>query len=219
MEEAVHGDLFDYTLRINTAMGEGLARHFFLQVLNGVEYLHNSVKVVHRDIKLENILLCDAYSVKLCDFTLARTLHEGSMVGVFYTNCGSERYMAPEVLEGKPYKGTQADVFSLGVTLFVLVTGVMPFDKQATKDDVLYRHLFKGNHDAYWDTLYKLYAEHKAFNSQLTDEFKRLIVQFFEYHHFERITLDKVREHKWLDMPLTYFSAQTQTIKPFAMLT
>lgn len=49
------------------------------------------------------------------------------MVGVFYSHCGTERYMAPEIIEGKPYKGNTTDIFALGVILFVMVFGVMPF--------------------------------------------------------------------------------------------
>lgn len=70
---------------------------------------------------------------------MSKTLVEGSMVGIYYSQVGSERYMAPEILEGKPYKGTSVDIFALGVTLFAVVTGVMPFERRANKDsDQLY---------------------------------------------------------------------------------
>jgi serine/threonine protein kinase len=69
----------------------------------------------------------------VCDFTLAKTIAEGSIVGVFYTNVGTERYMAPEIHENKPYKGSTTDIFAMGVILFVLVTGVMPFLNRAIK--------------------------------------------------------------------------------------
>lgn len=54
-------------------------------------------------------------------------------MGVFYTNVGTERYMAPEIHENKPYKGSTTDIFAMGVLLFVLVTGVMPFLNRAVK--------------------------------------------------------------------------------------
>ena len=116
LEQAANGDLFDYTLRINEPLGEDLARHYFLQLLDAIEYLHNSARIVHRDIKLENILLDENFNLKLCDFTLSKTFAEGNNVGIYYTNAGTERYMAPEIVEGKPYRGTSADIFSLGVT-------------------------------------------------------------------------------------------------------
>ena len=78
------------------------------------------------------------FNLKVCDFTLAKTFAEGSMVAVYYSNVGTERYMAPEIHEGKPYKGNTTDIFALGVILFILVTGVMPFFNKAVKTDPLY---------------------------------------------------------------------------------
>jgi len=164
MEQAHNGDLFDYSLGVKSAMGENLARHFFKQILDAVDYLHSKAKVVHRDLKLENILLDKNFEIKLCDFTLSKTLAEGSMIGVFYTNAGTELYMAPEVHEGKPYRGVAADIFALGVTLFALVTGVMPFEKRAEKDDMLYSFIYRGEWDSYWECLSKMYNGEKQFN-------------------------------------------------------
>lgn len=80
------------------------------------------------------------------------------MVGVYYSHCGTERYMAPEILESKPYKGTSTDVFALGVVLFVMVLGIMPFHQKATRDDLLYSLVAKGDEKTYWETLHKTYA-------------------------------------------------------------
>ena len=91
-------------------------------------------KVVHRDIKLENIVLDRNFEVKICDFAMSKQIAEGSG-GIFYSVVGSERYMAPEVVEGRPYKGTSVDIFALGVTLFAMVTGVMPFERRGRKPD------------------------------------------------------------------------------------
>jgi serine/threonine protein kinase len=87
---------------------------------------------------MENILVDSSWNLKICDFSLAKTFSEGSVVGVFYSHCGTERYMAPEIIEGKPYKGSATDIFALGVILFLMVLGVMPFQQKATLSDVLY---------------------------------------------------------------------------------
>ena len=89
--------------------------------------MHIEQKIVHRDFKLENVLVDGSFNLKVCDFTLAKTITEGSVVGVFYSHVGTERYMAPEIIEGKPYKANTTDIFAIGVILFVMVTGVMPF--------------------------------------------------------------------------------------------
>lgn len=65
--------------------------------------------------------------------------------------------MAPEILEGKPYKGNTTDVFAVGVILFCMVTGVMPFFEKATKDDPLYSLIVKNDEKGYWETLHKTY--------------------------------------------------------------
>ena len=103
--------------------------------MDAVTYLHTVAKVVHRDLKLENIVLDRNFNLKVCDFAMSKTIQEGNMTGIYYSQLGSERYMAPEIIEGKAYKGTSVDMFALGVVLFAMVTGVMPFDKRAHKDD------------------------------------------------------------------------------------
>ena len=140
-------------------MGEQLSRHFFLQILSAVEYLHLDQKIIHRDFKLENILVDQGFNLKICDFTLAKTFAEGSVVGVFYSNVGTERYMAPEIHEGKPYKGNTTDIFAIGVILFVMVTGVMPFLNRASKTDPLYQYIYKNDEKGYWEALSKSYGQ------------------------------------------------------------
>jgi len=158
--------------------------------------------VVHRDLKLENIVVDSQYNLKLCDFSLARTFAEGSCVGVYYSRVGTERYMAPELVEGKPYKGNTTDIFALGVVLFVLVTGVMPFHQRASVTDQLYQYVYKDDEQGYWDSFARVYQGSKALNKTVSEEFKRFIWQFFSYHYFERITLERIRGSKWMNGPL-----------------
>lgn len=85
MEHAQSGDLFDFSLKLKLPMGEMLAKYLFKQIVESVSYLHTVVKVVHRDLKLENIVLDRNYNVKLCDFAMSKTILEGSMTGVYYS--------------------------------------------------------------------------------------------------------------------------------------
>ena len=85
LDLAENGDLFDFILGIQEPFGEDLSRHYFLQILSALEYLHIEQRIVHRDFKLENILVDGNFNLKICDFTLAKTFQEGSIVGVFYS--------------------------------------------------------------------------------------------------------------------------------------
>lgn len=155
---------------------------------------------MHRDLKLENILIDSQFNLKVCDFSLSKTFAEGSVVGVFYTHTGTERYMAPEIHEGKPYKGNTTDIFAVGVIIFVMVTGVMPFFAKATKQDALYQYIYKNDEKGYWEALTKTYQSTPGFNPVFTDEFRKFIWQFFSYHYFERISIEKIRTSKWLQI-------------------
>lgn len=206
LELAENGDLFDFTLGCpgEQALGEEIGRFYFNQIVMALEYLHLDQKIVHRDLKLENILVDSSFNLKLCDFTLAKTIAEGSIVGVFYSHVGTERYMAPEIHEGKPYKGNTTDIFALGVLLFVMVTGVMPFHQKATKSDHLYQYIYKNDEKSYWEALSKMYGTgaqtpgQPLFNPLFSEDFRKFILQFFSYHYFERISLEKIRQSKWL---------------------
>lgn len=97
----------------------------FTQLVGAVAYVHNS-SCVHRDLKLENILLDKHENVKLCDFGFTRE-YEGK-ASYLQTFCGTVCYSAPEMLKGEKYAGEKVDVWSLGVILYALLCGELPFD-------------------------------------------------------------------------------------------
>ncbi|KAJ3260295.1 serine/threonine-protein kinase KIN2 [Boothiomyces macroporosus] len=123
--EHVEGeDLVDFISR-EGKMKETLARSIFRCVVSAVEYAHRN-NVVHRDIKLENIRYNSKTGmVKLLDFGFATFSTDSDFLK---TNCGSPCYAAPEIYDNKPYIGTLIDVWSLGVCLYGMVTGSLPFD-------------------------------------------------------------------------------------------
>lgn len=101
--------------------------------------------------------------------------------------------MAPEIIEGRPYKGISVDMFALGVTLFAMTTGVMPFERRAHKDtDQLYQLIYKGDDAGYWSCLDKLYGSETYFIGvkNLSDEFKKFVMGFFKYDYYERVNLE-----------------------------
>ncbi|CAD8167657.1 unnamed protein product [Paramecium octaurelia] len=128
MEYAERGELFDLIAQ-RGKLPESEARNFFLQILSGVEYCHNNL-VAHRDLKPENILITHNYVVKIADFGLSNLMKDGKYLK---TSCGSPNYAAPEVISGKTYCGSDADVWSCGVILYALLAGFLPFDEETTQ--------------------------------------------------------------------------------------
>ena len=103
---------------------------------------------VHRDLKLENILLDKHENVKLCDFGFTRE-YEGKM-SYLQTFCGTVCYSAPEMLKGEKYAGEKVDVWSLGIILFALLTGELPFDED---DDMVTKHKILTTEPSYPDSM------------------------------------------------------------------
>ncbi|NXI19731.1 PASK kinase, partial [Irena cyanogastra] len=104
-------------------LDEPLASYIFRQLVSAVGYLHCR-NILHRDIKDENIVIAEDFTIKLVDFGSAAYLEPGKL---FYTFCGTIEYCSPEVLSGKPYHGPELEIWSLGITLYTLVLGENPF--------------------------------------------------------------------------------------------
>ncbi|KAI4166597.1 MAG: hypothetical protein LQ343_007918 [Gyalolechia ehrenbergii] len=129
-------ELYNYLLRHGPIPPEKVQK-IFTQLVGAVAYVHN-LSCVHRDLKLENILLDKHGNVKLCDFGFTRE-YEGKM-SYLQTFCGTVCYSAPEMLKGEKYAGEKVDVWSLGIILFALLTGELPFDDDndmVTKQKIL----------------------------------------------------------------------------------
>ncbi|KAK9401097.1 PAS domain-containing serine/threonine-protein kinase-like [Crotalus adamanteus] len=115
-------------------LDEPLASYIFRQLVSAVNYLR-SRNILHRDIKDENIIIAEDFTIKLIDFGSAAYLEPGKM---FYTFCGTIEYCSPEVLSGNPYSGPELEMWSLGITLYTIVFGENPFcELEETIDAVL----------------------------------------------------------------------------------
>ena len=126
MEYAEGGGLFDY-LVARQFITEAQAIEFIRQIIFGLEYLHH-LGICHRDLKPENILLDASLRVKIADFGFARLITDEPLTGSH--GSGSPHYAAPEVLDGGPYDGRAADIWSVGVIFFALLARYLPFDDQ-----------------------------------------------------------------------------------------
>lgn len=182
MELVEGGELFD-RIRHKKVLSEFSAFHVVRQLLETLKYLHD-VGIVHRDVKPENILLSDDSdlpTIKLADFGLSKLVGPEELIHVA---CGTLGYAAPEVLAQRPY-GKQADVWSVGVVLYLMLRGRLPFD---SKDKaVLVQKTMEANLDLsgeYWS----------KFTQYAVDFLKKTLVSDPQ----ERLTVEQALEHSWI---------------------
>jgi len=134
LELVTGGELFDKIVN-EGRFKEPTARFYFNQLVGGVNYCH-SQGVCHRDLKPENLLLDENEDLKISDFGLSALYDQSNLdetdqsrAALLHTTCGTPNYVAPEVLADKGYDGRAADVWSIGVILYVLLAGFLPFDE------------------------------------------------------------------------------------------
>lgn len=123
LEYAPGGEIFDF-LVARGRLKEQDARKYFRQIISAVDYCHK-VRIIHRDLKAENMLLDSSMNVKVADFGFSNQFSPQQRLNTW---CGSPPYAAPELFQGKEYIGPEVDIWSLGVVLYVLVCGSLPFD-------------------------------------------------------------------------------------------
>ncbi|XP_002738751.1 testis-specific serine/threonine-protein kinase 2-like [Saccoglossus kowalevskii] len=178
MEIAGHGDLLDY-IKLRGAIKEETANQMFLELCDGIEYCHEK-NIVHRDLKCENILLDVNNHIKITDFGFARRIHDGDMSKTF---CGSAAYAAPEILQGIPYDATGYDIWSMGVILYIMVCGSMPYDDTNVKKMVK-------------DQMEKGLGFSRS--KKLSTECKDLIKHMLNVNPEERAKMSELRCNSWM---------------------
>ena len=175
------GDIISYLIE-NDTFDESSACKIFQQIISSLEYLHKN-NICHRDIKPENILLTENLDAKLSDFGLSKYFKKNELLN---TSCGSPIYAAPEMLQGKSYDGTKIDIWSLGISLYMMISGELPFSVDDENDiKTLIDNVIKG----YYKEL-----------EYMSPECKDLIRRMLETNPEKRITLEEIKRHKWINM-------------------
>ncbi|PVU95522.1 hypothetical protein BB561_001771 [Smittium simulii] len=186
LEYASGGELFDYIMK-HKALSNAEARRLFAQLILAVSHLHKN-QIVHRDLKLENLLLDKNRNVKVTDFGFANHFDEkhGELM---ITSCGSPCYAAPElVVSNGMYVGTMVDVWSCGVILFAMVAGYLPFDDDDTNPN--------GENI---NQLYKYILSKKLeYPSSVGSLAQNLLERILVSDPTKRATLAEIRMHPWL---------------------
>ncbi|XP_061825812.1 SNF related kinase b [Nerophis lumbriciformis] len=178
MELAEGGDLYDYILRHERGVAEATAKRHFAQILRAVSYCHK-LHVVHRDLKPENVVFFPQQgAVKLTDFGFSNLFQPGTMLD---TSCGSLAYSAPEILLGEQYDAPAVDIWSLGVILYMLVCGVLPF--QETNDS---------------ETLVMILDCRYSIPDHISGDCRDLISRMLQKDPSHRASLQEIEAHVWL---------------------
>ncbi|KAJ8280626.1 hypothetical protein GJAV_G00057040 [Gymnothorax javanicus] len=175
-EYAKNGEIFDY-LANHGRLSESEARRKFWQILSAVEYCHNR-NIVHRDLKAENLLLDGHMNIKIADFGFANFFQPGEPLATW---CGSPPYAAPEVFEGQQYEGPQLDIWSMGVVLYVLVCGALPFDGPTLP--VLRQRVLEGRFRIPYF---------------MTEDCEHLIRRMLVLDPCKRLSVAQIKEHRWM---------------------
>ncbi|XP_077143752.1 serine/threonine-protein kinase MARK2 isoform X15 [Ranitomeya variabilis] len=178
MEYASGGEVFDY-LVAHGRMKEKEARAKFRQIVSAVQYCHQKF-IVHRDLKAENLLLDSDMNIKIADFGFSNEFTFGNKLDTF---CGSPPYAAPELFQGKKYDGPEVDVWSLGVILYTLVSGSLPFDGQNLKE--LRERVLRGKY---------------RIPFYMSTDCENLLKKFLILNPSKRGTLEQIMRDRWMNV-------------------
>ncbi|XP_013178510.1 PREDICTED: serine/threonine-protein kinase MARK2 isoform X3 [Papilio xuthus] len=177
MEYASGGEVFDY-LVLHGRMKEKEARAKFRQIVSAVQYCHQK-RIIHRDLKAENLLLDGEMNIKIADFGFSNEFTPGSKLDTF---CGSPPYAAPELFQGKKYDGPEVDVWSLGVILYTLVSGSLPFDGSTLRE--LRERVLRGKY---------------RIPFYMSTDCENLLKKFLVLNPAKRASLENIMRDKWMN--------------------
>lgn len=176
---------------------EDQMRGYFLQISEALRYLHEEAHIIHRDIKIDNILFDSDNTIKLIDFGLS--VHFNPEENERFTKiCGSPKYVAPEMFFGEEYDSS-IDIWALGVVLFYCISGYFPFESYQLQK-----------------LSYKIMFEEPIYPLGISDELLDLIKKLLDKEPDDRITWTQIFDHPWVKkaVPVTKESSKRSIMRP-----
>jgi serine/threonine protein kinase len=177
MEYISGGNLQNFVKK-RRKLTEKTAKILFRQIIQGIKYIH-SRGIVHRDIKLENILLDLNNIIKICDFGVGKLIKPNT---ILKDQCGTPVYMAPEIIKGNGYQGFPVDIWSAGIALYIMLSGSLPFNKDK-------------EHSLEYNILNNDIKE----ISDISEEGNNLLKKILEKDPNKRYTANQILEHPWMN--------------------
>ena len=217
MEYINGGNLFSFVKK-RRKLSEKTAKFLFRQIILGIKYIHEQ-NIVHRDIKLENLLIDLNNNVKICDFGIGRKLENKKQL--LHDQCGTLMYMAPEILlssKEKGYEGFPVDIWSAGISLYIMLSGTLPFNYKNKKkhknneeeNDEDYneeeeeesisssKSKSKKNDDDNFELQYNIVYKEPKHIEKISDEARDLLKGLLNKDPKKRFTCDQILNHPWL---------------------
>jgi len=189
MDYASNGDLFDLFITNDVHLGDIITRTYFQQLVSGLEAIH-SQGAAHLDLKLENLLLDENFQLKIADFDASYMPGDRKVMSK-----GSMHYRAPEIVEERCQDPRAADVYSLGVILFLLKTNrKLPFDEKGFCQGVDMKRLLRTNKVLFWKKQCEFLDEKASF---FTFDFRKLFERLTEADPANRPDLAEIKESVW----------------------
>ena len=187
MEYICAGDLLSY-IKKRSKLHEPVAKFIFKQIILALKFIHDN-NIVHRDIKLDNILIDLDNNIKICDFGVSKIINKDD---IMLEQCGTPAYIAPEILLNQGYDGFGVDVWSSGVVLYAMLSGCVPFKAPNLKD--LHNLIISGNYQEIKD---------------ISQDASNLLKNILEIDPKKRYTTENILNHPWLsDVDINFWKNQ-----------
>lgn len=210
MEFAPYGDLFDLMMNHGQNIDDKLIRTYFKQLIEGLEYLHEN-GVSHMDLKLENLLIGEDFTLKIADFDLSCLSSDSKIISK-----GTKFYRPPELIQGRCFSTIAADIYSAGVILFTLKTrGMLPHAEDSKVSGIDFAGLLYTENSQFWSKHCEIQNQDESF---FEDDFKDLFNAMVSLNPYERPTIAQIKQSKWYNGPAyTQEEVKIQAAKFFGL--